>query len=523
MGFALTQPGVLFYEGSILLTAVALVPYFYALYRQPSARNAARLAFVFGFLTSLCSYYWLIFFQNFALWTVGSISLAHGGGHAILAVVLMRVMRMRPAYRPFMLALCWSSLEFLKSIWYLAFPWGMTGLALQESILLIQHIDITGIWSLNLLMSLLNALVLEGIIVWRDNRNFRRLVYQAAMVGVCFVAPTVYGIYRLANPPTVEQYVPLLIIQQNTDPWNEGARAALSSNILLTVEGLEESTVRPEMVLWSETSLRSAYIENREYYANNPSELPLQKLLADNDITLLTGAPYFDYGADGITRIYNGALLIDSNGQAIDYYGKRQLVPFAEHIPLWGNPTARAIMSTVIGLRGSWDQADRATLFEKQLSDGSTLKFGVLICFEDSFGYLARDYLRAGSDVLINLTNNSWSRRKSAQAQHLSSARLRAVEHRQALVRSTNSGISAVVDALGHVHTPLPEFEKGAALIEAPIYAHSSLTLYSRWGDWLGNLLVFAATTLYALTFHRRIERILMDDNRDIRGTGVIL
>ena len=536
--FALGQPGELFLEGSIVLASLTLAPYLYVVYQQKSGSEANKFAWVFGFVAAFCAHYWLIFFRNFAAWTIGSIAIGYGVVHMILAVVLVRAARLQPRHRVFAVALIWGAYEFLKSIWYLAFPWGISGLAVQDSLAMIQHIDLTGIWSLNFLMVLANALVVEVVIRiadaaggdaggrgggWARFVGRARDVWQAcwrpgAVVGLCFAVALGYGWWVLTHPPEVTRNVPLLIVQQNTDPWNEGALAALEANVSLTHDALVRqeaigSSVRPELVVWSETSIRSPYVENREVFSRIPQERPLATLLAEHDIKLLTGSPYYTYPAvdedddegngSEVQRVYNGVLLIESDGDVVDYYGKRHLIPFAEHVPLWGVPGARKFLSEVVGLYGSWDPAKRATLFETTLSGGDTLRFGALVCFEDSFGYLARDYPRQGSDLLINLTNNSWSRRESAQVQHLASGRLRAIENRQTLVRSTNSGVSGVIDALGRVDSELPQFTKGAVLVSAPIYDNEPLTLYTRWGDWFGNLLLFAALAVYFITFYR--------------------
>ena len=167
-----------------------------------------------------------------------------------------------------------------------------------------------------------------------------------------------------------------------------------------------------------------------------------------------------------------------------DYYGKRHLIPFAEHVPRWGCRGAE-VLSEVVGLHGSWDPAKRATLFETTLSGGDALRFGALVCFEDSFGYLARDYPRPGSDLLINLTNNSWSRRESAQVQHLASGRCgRLRTGRRWCARLTRGcrGLSMPWGGLIRNCRNLPK----AVLVSAPIYDNEPLTLYTRGGIVLG-------------------------------------
>ena len=94
---------------------------------------------------------------------------------------------------------------------------------------------------------------------------------------------------------------------------------------------------------------------------------------------------------------------------------------------------------------------------------------------------------RSGARLLINLTNDSWSRQESAQTQHFAAARLRTIELRTTLVRSTNSGLSTVVDARGVATQSLPMFSATARSVTVPLYPEM-WTLYRALGDWLGIL-----------------------------------
>ena len=166
----------------------------------------------------------------------------------------------------------------------------------------------------------------------------------------------------------------------------------------------------------------------------------------------------------------------------------------------------RALFQKYVGLNATWSIGDRATLFPLTLQSGSDVRFGTLICFEDSFAALARDITQRGAQLLINLTNNSWSRTDSAQIQHLVAARLRAVENRIALVRATNSGVSTVVDAYGGMSGTLPSFKAGYSNVLVPIYADHPPTFYNRFGNWLGVLFcaIIVALTISVIPLGRR-------------------
>jgi apolipoprotein N-acyltransferase len=139
-----------------------------------------------------------------------------------------------------------------------------------------------------------------------------------------------------------------------------------------------------------------------------------------------------------------------------------------------------------------------------ETDEAGTVHFGAPICFEDAFTGVVRGFRHGGADVIINLTNNSWSRTESAQIQHYVAARFRAVETRTALVRSTNSGLTGVVDGHGRLQASLPMFERGSLAVEVPVY-DTGMTVYTRYGDYLPQL--FLVVVLGVLIRLRLSER----------------
>ena len=495
----LALPNQLLPNGSFLLGMVALVPYLRVIYQERSLVMRLRYGAYFGLIATFLNFYWLLFFEDFSVWTITPIAIGYAGCHMMLANIFYRVGR-QPRWRPWLVALIWSGFEYIKSIGYLGFPWGLIAFPATVSLPLIQHIDITGIWSLSFLMALVNCLLTEWSLQLRLRSVLRR---ESIWLLTTFALLIGYGYLRLANLPPPTDYVSLALIQQNTDSWApDGARNSLESNVALTKAALQRH--QPAMVIWSETSMRFSYHENRTFYERYPEDEPLLSFLQRGDWHLLSGAPYYQLSAQGEEQFYNAAIQLNPQGELQNVYRKQQLIPFAEHIPFWDIPLFQRLYSRVIGLYGSWHVGRETTIFQLP-HRGGFLPFGVLICFEDSFGYLGRDARRAGAQIIVNLTNNSWSQTEAAQIQHFAVARLRAVENRIALVRSTNSGVTAVVDARGKTLAELPMFEAGWLVTEVPLYGEQPLTFYSRYGDWLGKLILLAALLIYALSWRQPV------------------
>jgi apolipoprotein N-acyltransferase len=111
------------------------------------------------------------------------------------------------------------------------------------------------------------------------------------------------------------------------------------------------------------------------------------------------------------------------------------------------------------------------------------VRFSTPICFEDTFPGLCREFVRRGAQVLVNMTNDSWSESVACEMQHMSIALFRAVENRRTLVRATNGGITCVIDPNGRITAMLPPFREAFLVAEAPVYDARS-TVYNRLGDW---------------------------------------
>jgi apolipoprotein N-acyltransferase len=148
----------------------------------------------------------------------------------------------------------------------------------------------------------------------------------------------------------------------------------------------------------------------------------------------------------------------------------------------------------------------------------SRYSFGVVICFEDTDPYLARQYVRTDSavqpvDFLLNISNDGWFDGTSEHDQHLAICRFRAVECRRAIARAVNMGISAVIDGNGRVVAlPGPTWARSkriAAVLTATIPIDGRSSLYARWGDWFPGAcwLLLGGSVLWIIAWRRRLVR----------------
>ena len=131
------------------------------------------------------------------------------------------------------------------------------------------------------------------------------------------------------------------------------------------------------------------------------------------------------------------------------------------------------------------------------LLKGAGVPLGISICFEDAF---ARDVIKdlPAAKLLVNVSNDAWFEDSIEPHQHHAIARMRALEAGRYMIRSTNTGITALIGPHGQVIEQLPQFEVG--VLKGEVQPLSGATPFVRWGDWLivgvCSLLLFAYTVI---------------------------
>lgn len=542
----LALPNEIFDWGIPWLGVIALVPLFVALIEARSTKEAIRLGALFGAVSTALGNYWLAFFGDFSTWTLGGAVLGYTGYNALLGGFLFVLTRQGVSgvvrSRAIRLAIAWTGYEYFKSVGFLGYPWGLVAYPIAWWQPVAQIAELGGVWPLSFLAAFANSAIAEVAVAARSSSQravdrldaYRRSEHVGKQQSVERLSPTPlhpiawptlgaavalfavaagFGIWRL---PTIipNDSMRVLLVQQNVDAWRPGRfEESLLTAQRLTLEGLVGSAGdEVAMVVWSESVLQRPYGgAGDQFYLQVPAAQPFAQFLAAIDRPLVTGGPMPAAHSPG--DYTNSALVIDSDSTLLGSYGKRQLVPFAESIPGWHLPVVQRFFREVIGLYGSWVPGAERTVvrFPAGSVARSEVTIGMPICFEDAFGWVTRDLAAAGATVMVNLTDNSWSRQVSAQTQHLVAARLRTIELRRPLVRGTNSGVSAVIDARGFVTEALPMFQSMAEVVEVPLYA-TTPTMYAIIGDLVGVVFAWGSVAGVAIWAWRRrscMERLL--------------
>jgi len=229
---------------------------------------------------------------------------------------------------------------------------------------------------------------------------------------------------------------------------------------------------------------------------------------------------------------FNSSFLVSPDGTLVARYCKRHLVMFGEFLPRW-LPFAKWFTT----ITGDFARGDRVVPFElerrpwalrepnqpppdekragSEIGAPIRVKTATLICFEDVFPHLAREYADNDTDFLVNLTNDGWFGEGAEQWQHAGSAVFRAVENGLPLLRCCNNGLTCWIDSHGRLQQIFRDdtgsiYGAGVMTAQIPVLPPGETrprTFYNEHGDWFGWLCVAVAAPVLLARLSRLRRR----------------
>lgn len=501
--FAFSFPSFISIDGLWPLVFIALIP-IVPVIRRCSWAAAPFYGAFYGFLSYAIFNYWLTTFHPLAIFIVPVIYAVY---FLVLFPALKAVDLFFPRYAYWIQAVVWVAYEYLRTQGFLGYPYGNLGYALYKVLPVIQISELTGVWGVSFLIALIgfflghallftfeyDASFLASLKVW-----FGRRKAALAVCSVLLAGTLIFGFVVMRGNYDDQRPWKVALIQHNADTWKGGLptyRRNLRTMIALSDRALAAD--EPEAVIWSETAFvpgvdwHSRYRTDSERYALVEE---LRNYLADKSVPFILGnddGQKADPGlppilSDGrLNRVDYNAVLLYENGKLRQTYRKTHLVPFTENFP-YKKLFPGFYQLLVDHNYHFWEKGTEYTVFETD----NGVRFSTPICFEDVFGYLSRRFVRNGADVIVNLTNDSWSGSVAAQMQHMGMAVFRAVELRRSVIRSSNSGMTCTINPDGRLTGMLGPFVEDYYIGSVPIYAERN-TLYYHWGDWFPLVMLF--------------------------------
>ena len=419
------------------------------------------------------------------------------------------------------LIIYWLTFEYIHHNWELSWPWLTLGNAFATHPQWVQWYEYSGSSGGTVWILLANIVAFS---IFSEYKNHGRTkIYFASLAAwiAILIVPIIISRFilngeRKAVAQALTQTTKnIVVVQPNVDPYTEKFTASIESQveklIVLSEKQIDKNT---SLVVWPETAIPAQVWEHQ--VKDNPYYQPVWSFLNRHPfISLLTGIDsYKNYGTDknkapATARVesvsgsyydaFNTAAFFDAD-TTIQLYHKAKLVPGVETLPSFLNFMGKWF-EDFGGISGTLGRDSERKVFTGW---DNFYKAAPIICYESIYGDYITEYVRKGANILTIITNDGWWGDTPGYRQHMNYARLRAIETRNWVARSANTGISCFIDPLGNVINPQPWNTAGSIKLAVPV--HNKQTSFVKYGDVLSEsaavvciLLLVLLTTTFIL------------------------
>ena len=431
------------------LLVVACVPFIVHICRV-SLKQAVQCALITGVGHYLLQLYWIVF----VLGQYGGLPLfvsvpallllcLYMAGYLLVFVLVARFLHQRFSMylSVWLFPAAWVGLDYLRSFLFSGFPWMDLGYGLVNVPVLLQSADVWGVYGLTFLILLLNSLLAFLVLNRAVKLPVVRLIAPVCLLCLIVLSYSGWRWRQVETALLSAETLTVGVVQGNIEQgqkWNPARQGTTVQGYVEQSRKLTGGVLHPDLIVWPETTLPFFPI-------NHPLLIPIEDLVRDEQVMLLTGSPWYERGGgqSGDVRYFNSSLLFNEEGRFVSRTSKSHLVPFGEYVPF---KKFLPFIAPLVEAVGNFTRGEIANP-----PSCKTARIGVLICFESIFEEISRKWVDAGANVLVNITNDAWYGESNAPRQTLTMTILRAVETRRSIVRSANTGFSGFVDPMGRL------------------------------------------------------------------------
>ncbi|HEY0906353.1 MAG TPA: apolipoprotein N-acyltransferase, partial [Methylophilus sp.] len=364
----------------------------------------------------------------------------------------------------------WALSDWVRSWIFTGFPWLTLGYTQAPGSPLAGYLPVIGVYGVSALAGLVSTVL--ALVLLRPSQRRMPLV-----IGACLLmGGSLLKLVAWSQP--VGQPVSVALLQGNISQTIKWSPEHVQHTLQQYLDMVRQSQAR--LIVLPETAM-PVLIEQLD-----PSYLEaLRQQARQQGGDLLLGV--VEARKEGY---YNSAISLGSS--AAQSYAKSHLVPFGEYIPL----------KSVFG----WIYRDWLNMPLSDLSRGTSKKplliagqkVGVNICYEDVFGEEIAQQLPQ-AELLVNISNDAWYGQSFAANQHMQFSQVRAIETGRMVLRSTNTGATAIIDQHGQVIQHAPHDQ--AVILTGEAQSYRGTTPYVWWGNWA--FLVLSGVGLLLIRFRK--------------------
>ena len=409
----------------------------------------------------------------------------------------------------------WIATEHIyNSAEVMTFPWLLLGHGFSNATWAVQWYEYTGLFGGTLWVLSSNVAIYETL---RTRTKVAKV--RAALIALVPMLISI-AIYFCYTPSGREAIIS--VVQPNVPCYEAEREARGTRNNVETVKGLlSEVPATASFALLPESAL--SYIDgigsiDEQYVAMYGPVF--EAMFGENmgSTKLITGASTIkNYGKSPATETareyrggnyydyFNSALLVDAEGEVEQIYHKGRLVIGVEAVPM-----RRLFKPFEVDLGGISGQLGWGT--EHLVFENEGVKIGPSICYEGIYGDYFAGFARRGAEVMALISNDGWWGNTPGHRRLFDFARLRAIETRRSIARSANTGISGFISPRGDVVGKRLEWDERGVLT-ANVELRDSLTVYTRYGDWIARIASYVAilALMYYVAYRVRRRNHIVD------------
>ncbi|MDC0186524.1 apolipoprotein N-acyltransferase [Gammaproteobacteria bacterium] len=358
----------------------------------------------------------------------------------------------------------WVTMEWIRGYLFTGFPWYTLGYS-QTTTWLTGWAPIGGVYMMSYIVALSSSLIL---LIYLKIKPYR---FVAILTSVCLVS---FSLQFIEWTESKGRPLTVTLVQGGVLQENKWLRSELNNTLnlykgsLIASEGLD-------LVIWPEVAIPALAQRVKPYLKE------LDQIIINKKIQLLImGINTLDKERN----VYNSMLTMGVDNVV---YHKRHLVPFGEYFPV---PLFIKNWLQEMQLPNNDIKKGNRIQAMPKLND---ITIATSICFEDIFGSEQLTF-QPEANVLVNITNNAWFGESIASAQHFQMSRMRAIETGRFLLRTSNTGITAIVKPDGSIQKKLDPYEY--SLLKGSFQPMQGLTPYIKLGNYLIVILIIFMMSL---------------------------
>lgn len=404
----------------------------------------------------------------------------------------------------------WITFEYFHFNWQLAYPFLTLGNVLAMHPEIIQWYEYTGVLGGTLWILTVNIFIYESVKYLFLKKEFKGTFSYIRIISVTLlvaIIPVCISLYIYNSFEAKGREVEVIAIHPNTDCYTEKYLWEPQVLIKRYMElSLKQITPDTEYIVWPETAITSAGLVNT--LAIHPDLLSIKEKLAKYPkAKIISGVIIYEIYKGKNKNLphlksenniwfytYNGAIQLSSSMNYIPLRTKEKLVPFEETVPY---PSILSPLKTYITSLGNFSFSTRKT--NDNVFKSEEIKSAPVICYESVFGQSTSELVNKGAEILFVMLNEGWYNDRKAASQFMYYSSLRAIENRRSIARSSNRGISCMINQRGDISNIAINLESTA--IKSNLKINKEKSFYTRNGDYIGkaSFLLFSLITLFVI------------------------